>query len=47
LFVGVIHLIKRTELVSGETSVRICMAFRRAEIVEKNDTGTERQREKE
>jgi hypothetical protein len=41
------HLIKRTKLVSGETSVTICIAVRRAEIVGKNDTGTEREREKE
>jgi hypothetical protein len=33
LGVGVIHLIERTELVSGETSVTICVAVRRAEIV--------------
>jgi hypothetical protein len=41
------HLIKRIKLVSGETSVRICMAFRRAEIVGKNGTGSERERERE
>jgi hypothetical protein len=30
-----IHLIDGTELVSGETSVTVCRAVRRAEIVEK------------
>jgi hypothetical protein len=35
LGVGVIHLIERTELVSGETSVTVCVAVRRAEIVGK------------
>jgi hypothetical protein len=30
-----IHLIERTELVSGETSVAVCIAVRRAEIVGK------------
>jgi hypothetical protein len=30
-----IHLIERTELVSGETSVTICVAVKRAEIVGK------------
>jgi hypothetical protein len=38
-------LIERTGLVSGETSVTICIAVRRAEIVGKNDTGTETERE--
>jgi hypothetical protein len=33
LGVGVIHLIERTELVSGETSVTVCLAVRGAEIV--------------
>jgi hypothetical protein len=35
LGVGVIHLIERTELVSGETSVTFRIAVRRAEIVGK------------
>jgi hypothetical protein len=42
-----IRLIERTELVSGETIVTICIAVRGAEIVGKNDTGTERERERE
>jgi hypothetical protein len=41
LGVGVIHLIERTELVSRETSVTVCLVVRRAEIVEKNDTERE------
>jgi hypothetical protein len=36
-----------TDLVSGEMSVTIFIAVRRAEIVGKNDTGTERERERE
>jgi hypothetical protein len=32
LGVGVIHLLERTYLVTGETSVMICIAVRRAEI---------------
>jgi hypothetical protein len=39
---GVIHLIDRTELVE-EAVVMVCIAVRRAEIVGKNGTGTERQ----
>jgi hypothetical protein len=35
LGVGVLHLIERTELVSGETIVTVCIAVRRAEIVGK------------
>jgi hypothetical protein len=35
LGVGVIHLIERTELVSGETCVTVCRAVRRAEIMGK------------
>jgi hypothetical protein len=35
LGVGVIHLIERTEVVSGERSVTICIAVRRAEILGK------------
>jgi hypothetical protein len=36
------HLIERTELVSGEMSVTIYIAVSRAEIVGEYDTGTER-----
>jgi hypothetical protein len=43
LGVGIIHLIERTEIVSGQTCVTVCVAVRRAEIVGKNDTGTERE----
>jgi hypothetical protein len=43
LGVGVVNLIGRTELVSGETVVTICVAVSRAEIVEKFNTGTERE----
>jgi hypothetical protein len=35
LDVGVINLIDSTELVSGETSVTVCVAVRRAEIAGK------------
>jgi hypothetical protein len=48
LGVGVIHLIERTELVSRETSVTICIAVRRAEIVGKMiQEQRERERERE
>jgi hypothetical protein len=39
-----IHLIERRELVSRETSVTLCIAVRREDIVGKNYTGTERKR---
>jgi hypothetical protein len=42
LGVGVMHMIERIELVSGEKSVTFCIAVRRAEIVGKFNTGTER-----
>jgi hypothetical protein len=35
LGVGVIQLIERTELVSGETCVTVCIVVRRAEVVGK------------
>jgi hypothetical protein len=35
LDVGVIHLIERTELVSGATGVTVCIVVSRAEIVGK------------
>jgi hypothetical protein len=48
LGVGVIHLIERTKLVSGETSVTFCVAIRRAEIVGKMiQEQRERERERE
>jgi hypothetical protein len=36
-----LYLVDRTALVSGETSVKICIAVRRTKIVKKNETGTE------
>jgi hypothetical protein len=43
-----IHLIERTELVSGETCVTICIAVRRLEIVGKLiQEQRERERERE
>jgi hypothetical protein len=52
LGVGVIHLIERTEVVSVERSVTICIAVRRADIVgkmiqEHRDRVRERYREYE
>jgi hypothetical protein len=46
LGVGVIHLTERTELVSGEMSVMVCIAVRGIQHG-KNDTGTERVREQQ
>jgi hypothetical protein len=43
LGVGVIQLIERTELVSGEMCVTVCIAVRGIQRG-KNDTGTERKR---
>jgi hypothetical protein len=46
LGLGVIHLIERTELVSGETCVTVCIAVRSAEIVGKM-IQEQRERERE
>jgi hypothetical protein len=49
LFIGCwgYTLIERTELISGETSVTVCIAVSTAVIVGKFNTGTERERVKE
>jgi hypothetical protein len=41
LGVGIIHLIERTKLVSGEISVTVCIAVSRGRQHGRNDTGTE------
>jgi hypothetical protein len=45
LGVGVIHLLERTELVSGEKSVTVLHSSYKTRDRGKNDTGTEREKE--
>jgi hypothetical protein len=47
LGVEAIHLLESAELVSGETSVTICITVRRAEIAGKKYRNRERERERE
>jgi hypothetical protein len=47
LGVGVIQLIERTDLVSGQTSVTVLRSRQKTRDRGKNDTRTERERERE
>jgi hypothetical protein len=47
LGIGVIHLMERTELVSGETCVTICVAVRGVQREKKRYRKRERERERE